>query len=410
MLASAMMAAAATPDTPQAFAVDAGATADMADIADIANMKAQLGVGEYADVATDAERIVARLEEDRGRYHVSLAEPLMLLGDARMGLGDAEAALRAYDRAKHITRIGAGVQGLAQLDLLYREVDALTALKDYQAANDRHEFAYSLMLRQHGADNPALLPSLYKLAEWYRHHYKFRASQVLYEQIIDIAKSHYAATDPRLIDTLRAYAGTFREKRYGARELGRGGFRAWPPGHPKDPPWRTHSTFLRGRKVLREVLSLCEQSPAMSNAEVAAAVVELADWNLLHYYYGIAMRHYRRAWALLESDAEALAETFERPTPLFLRLPPDPAARSPGPGTPHDGIVRLALNVTHRGDVIGRRTLLAEPRNLMEFKLRRAAKQARYRPAFAAGDPVPRRGLKVEFKYRYYPGDLALSR
>ena len=139
-------------------------------------------------------------------------------------------------------------------------------------------------------------------------------------------------------------------------------------------------------------------------------MVELADWHLLHYEYGVAMHYYRRAWGLLESNAQARADTFEKPTPLFLRLPRDPAQASSLHGQPRDGVVRLALNVTHRGDVVRRRTLLAEPYNMMEYRVRKAAKMARYRPAFRAGDPVPRRNLKLEFKYQYYLGDATLSR
>lgn len=377
--------------------------------AQLADLRGRLRVGEHAEVANGTEGIIARLEADLGRYHVALVAPLTLLGDARLDMGDAERALQAYDRAKHITRIGDGVQGLAQMNLLYREADAFVALRDFQSANDRHEFAYSLKLRVYGADSPLLLPGLEKLAEWYRHHYKFRPAQLLYEQIIEISRREYPPTDERIIDLLQKYASTFKERRFGSRKAGRGRFSAWPPGHPKDPPWRPNSTFRKGRDTLREVLALTKQAADATPADVAMATVALADWHLLHYEYGAAMRNYRRAWALLESHDEVRAETFEKPTPLFLRLPNDPAAMDRQRGQPYEGIVQLSLNVTHRGDVVGRRTLLAEPRNLMEFKLRKAAKQARYRPAFVAGDPVPRQDLKIEFKYHYYPGDEGLN-
>ena len=377
--------------------------------AQLADLRGRLRVGEHAEVASGAEQIIVNLEANMGRYHAALVAPLTLLGDARLDMGDAESALQAYDRAKHITRIDDGVQGLAQMNLLYREADAFVALRDLQSANDRHEFAYSLKLRKHGADSPLLLPGLEKLAEWYRHHYKFRPAQLLYEQIIEISKRQYPPTDERIIDLMRTYASTYRERRFGSREPGRGRFSAWPPGHPKDPPWRPSATFRKGRNALREVLALTKQTASAMPVDVAMATVALADWHLLHYEYGAAMRNYRRAWALLESNDELRAETFEKPTPLFLRLPNDPAAMDRQRGQPYEGIVQLSLNVTHRGDVVGRRTLLAEPRNLMEFKLRKAAKQARYRPAFVAGDPVPRQDLKIEFKYRYYPGDEGLN-
>ncbi len=373
----------------------------------VAEMSAQLAVGEFNDVATKAERLAAELESHSGRYDPELVKPLTLLGDARMGMDDPNGALEAYDRAKHILRISEGVQALGQLHLLYREADALVSLGDREAANGRHEFAYRLQLRTYGEDDPRLVPGMYRLIHWYRHNYKFRASQVLYERIIDIARDRYPAGDPRTIEVLQDYVGTYRERRFGRRQPGRGGFSAWPPGHPKDPPWHQTSSFRKGRQALREVLELTEATPGVSDATIAAALLELADWHLLYYEYGIAMGFYRRVWALLESDARALAEAFERPTPLYLPLPVDPARRSARRGTPLDGVVTLALTVTHRGDVVGRKTLRAEPQhNLMEFKVRKAAKRARYRPAFQSANPVPRRGLELEYKYQYFPGDI----
>ena len=374
------------------------------------NLAAQLDVGEHAAVATGAERLIATIEGISGRYDPALVEPLTLLGDAQMGLDDPDAALTAYDRAKHIARIDDGVQGLRQMDLLHREAVALAASGDRAAANDRHEFAYSLQARVHGEGSTELIPASYRLIDWYSHNYKFRAAQVLYEQIIDTAKAAYAPTDMRIISAIRGYANTYRQRRFGSRKLGRGGFSAWPPGHPKDPPWYSHSNFLRGRKALQEVLDLTQAAAGMSDADVATAMVEYADWNLLYSYQGIAMRHYRRAWALLESDPERRAEMFEKPNPLYLRLPNDPAKVSEPLGTPQRGVVELALNVSHRGDVIGRKTLRAEPRNIMEYRLRKAAKLARYRPAFQSGNPAPRRALKLVFEYQYYPGDVTLAR
>ena len=407
-LAFALLGCAVVPALAVSAQAGEGDTA-LAD-AELASMEAQLQVGEFAAVAERAERLTARIEAQRGRYDAALAKPLTLLGDARMGGGDADGALQAYDRAKHIVRIADGLQGVAQLHLLYREANALVELGDRQGANERHELAYSLKLRQHGAEDARLLPALYRLANWYRHNYKFRASQLLYEQIISIGKRSYPPGDHRIADALRQYAASLKERRFGTRLAGRGGFSAWPPGHPPDPPWYGKSPFRRGRAVRREILALTQATPNATDAEVATAVVELADWHLLHYEYGLAMGYYRRAWNLLKSDAHARAEIFEEPTPLYLRLPRNPARASSRQGPPRDGVVRLALNVTHRGDVVGRRTLLAEPYNIMEFRVRKAAKRARYRPAFRAGNPVPRRNLQLEFKYQYHLGDATLSR
>lgn len=384
----------------------------------VAAWETQLRVGEHADVVAKAEHRVAALEARHDRYHPTLVEPLRLLGDARLGLGDADGALAAYDRAKHVVRIHDGVQGLGQLPLLYREAAALVRSGDRGGANDRHEFAYSLKLRAYGARDPRLVPGLRQLIDWYLRHYKFRPAQVLYEQLLDILRQHHPPADPGIVAALAAYADSFREQRFGVRLVGRGGFQAWPPGHAKDPPWYGRSNFLRGRGLLREVVALTEAASHSSETDTAKAIVALGDWHLLHYDSGAAMRHYRRAWRLLESEPALRAELLEKPTPLNLRLPNDPARRSDvrrgkrgGSGrVARDGVVRLALTITHRGDVVGRRTLVAEPRNLMEFKVRRAAKHTRYRPLFKDGDPAPRQDLELVYRYRYYPGDSALVR
>lgn len=376
----------------------------------LADLRVRLAVGEFAELAVGAERLIAEIESEVGRYHPALSEPLTLLGDARSRQGDPAGALEAYDRAKHVVRLDDGVQGLAQVPLLYREAAAFVELGDRPSANDRHEFAYSLRARTYGEDDPRLIPGIRQLIDWYLYNYKFRASQVLYAQLIGIAEEHYPPGDRRMVELLKGYADTYRQRRFGTRMPGRGGFSAWPPGHPKDPPWYRKSSFRRGRQALGDVLELTQKTPGMSDTEVASAMVAVADWNLLHYEYGIAMSYYRRAWALLETDDATREAVFEKPTALYLRLPQDPTHESEHLGTPQDGVVQLALTVTHRGDVIGRKTLRAEPYNLMEFKLRKAAKQARYRPAFEDGNPVARRGLKLEFKYRYYAGDMNLAR
>ena len=375
----------------------------LADQPELAGMISQLQGREFAAVATEAERMVAEIEARSDRYDASLTAPLTLLGDARMGLEQADLALEAYDRAKHITRIADGVQSLDQIVLLFREASALEAAGDRKAANERHEFAYSLRRRHFDAESPEFLPAIEDLIAWYRRHYRHRASQVLYEMALEIMREHYAPDDPRIIEALRGYADTFRQRRFGARQPGRGGFSAWPPGENRDPPWYKSRSYRRARNALQEVLELTKGRPDATNADIAAATLELADWHLLYDHYGIAMRNYRRVWSLLQADQSAREEVFANPTPLYVPTP-NRRAKQVAADESWDGIVVLALTITHRGDVVGRKTLRAEPDDVMEFMVRKAAKQAIYRPAFANADPVRWNGLTLEYRYEYRDG------
>ena len=371
----------------------------------VAGMRAQLEVREYADVARKAEDLIADIEAQADRYDPTLIAPLTVLGDARMGLGEHDAALEAYDRAKHVTRIADGVQSLTQVELLYREADALETAGDRKGANERHELAYSLKRRHSDQDAPEFLPAIKELIDWYRYNYKFRASQVLYERVLDTMREHYEPDDQRMIDALRGFADTFKQRRFGRRELGRGGFSAWPPGEARDPPWYRNSSYRRARNALREVVKLTEGKADSTDAEIATVVLELGDWHLLYREYGIAMRYYRRVWSLLQSNDRARAAVFSSPTPLYVPTP-DKRAKQVGAGDRPDGVVVLALTITHRGDVVGRKTLLAEPHNIMEFKVRKAAKRAIYRPAFANADPVRWKGLEMRYRYEYHDDQL----
>ena len=373
-----------------------GATGD----AQLGSLRAGLEGREYATVAGEAERLVAEIERASDRYAPALIEPLTFLGDARMGLDEPAAALEAYDRAKHITRITEGVQSLEQLRLLYREAVALDAMGDRSGANERHEFAYSLRRREHGVDSLEMLPAINDLVGWYRHHYKFRPAQILYENALDILREHYEPDDELIIGALRGYVDTFRQRRFGTREPGRGGFSAWPPGENRDPPWYKTRSYIRGKNALAEVLELIEGKPTSTDAEIAAAMLELADWYLLYDESGLAMRYYRSAWNLLKDDQQALEAAFANPTPLYVPRP-DRRAKAVEENARSDGIVVLALTITHRGDVVGRKTLRAEPPDIMEFKVRKAAKRAVYRPAFADADPVRWKGLTLEYRYEY---------
>ncbi|MDE0658077.1 MAG: energy transducer TonB [Gammaproteobacteria bacterium] len=365
----------------------------------VAALESQLDIGEFEDASMQAEQWLET--QDRDGYDLSLAKPFMLLGDARMGMRDPLGAIEAYDRARHITRLATGIQGTDQLPILYREADAFSALGDDVTANDRQEFAFDISRRMYGADDPGHMIGTYRLIHWYRHHYKYLSAHVLFEQLLDISREHLPPGDPLHLRMLREHAQLFRHRVFGRRTIGRGRFLATPPGLLPHRYRQNVSSFREARNALREVVDIQESNPFATDAELATALLDYADWHLMFGDYPVAVRHYRRIWELLASDPERRAELFGEPTPLFLPLPSDPGYRLRRVGMHRDGIVHLALTVTHRGHVIGSKSLEVAPRNIMEFKVRKAAKRARFRPAFLDGKPVKVRGHPLRYVYSY---------
>ncbi len=363
------------------------------------SLREQLESREFLDAASRAENWIARTEAVDGRYDIALAQPLVLLGDARMGLEDPAGALEAYDRAKQIVRLTDGIQGAGQLDILYREVAAFSALGEWPNANGRQELAYDISRRAYGPDDPRHQGSTYRLIQWYRHHHKNIPAHVLYERLIETVRNQ--GEEESLIRLLREHAGLWRQSVFGRRKAGRGQFTAWPPGIRRLPPWQRLHPFREGRDALGEVVTLREETSLDSNEDLATALLDYADWHMLYGDYPTAVRHYRRVWRLLDENPGRRASIFEEPTPLFLPLPRDPGRPSRQLGASQDGVVQLALTVNHRGRAVGRKTLHVEPRTIMEHRVRIAAKRARYRPAFRDGNPVKIKGHPLKYTYTY---------
>lgn len=365
----------------------------------VANLESQLDIGEFEAAAYQAERWLETKDSDG--YDISLAQPFMLLGDARMGMRDPAGALEAYDRARNITRLTYGLQSVGQLPILYREAAALSALGDLVSANDRQELAFDISRRRYGPRDPRHMIGLYQLLHWYRHHYKYIAAHMLFEQLLAVGREHLPETDPLLLRLLHEHAQLFRDRAFGRRALNRGRFLATPPGIRRHDFRQKVSAFRGGKNALGEIVEIQESNPLVRDGELATALLEFADWHLMFGDYPTAVRHYRRIWKLLESDRERRTELFGEPTPLYLPLPSDPGYRLRRAGIHREGIVHLALTVTHRGDVIGCRSLDVAPRSIMEFRVRKAARRARFRPAFRDGQPIKVRGHPLEYTYSY---------
>ena len=365
----------------------------------VAALESQLEIGEFEDASIQAEQWLETQDSDG--YDVSLARPFMLLGDARMGMRDPAGAIEAYDRARHITRLATGIQSTEQLPLLYREAVAFSALGDDVTANDRQEFAFDISRREYGDDDPRHMIGTYRLLRWYRHHYKYLPAHELFEQLLDITREHLPHGDPLHLRMLREHAQLFRHRVFGRRTVARGRFLATPPGFLPHRYRRSVSSFREARNALGEVVDIQKSNPLATDGELATALLDYADWHLMFGDYPTAVRHYRRIWELLESDPDRRTKLFDKPTPLFQPLPSDPGYRLRRAGIHRDGIVHLALTVTHRGRVIGSKSLEVTPRNIMEFRVRKAAKRSRYRPAFRDGEPVKVRGHPLRYVYSY---------
>lgn len=367
----------------------------------------QLQLGEFSDVIVQVEKIITDIESTSTRYDLRLAQPLTLLGDAKLGSGDGPEALTAYERALHITRVNRGLFDVSQADIVYREAVAHASMGDRVTANLRHEYAFEILLKAYGALNPELFSGLFNIAEWHQKTDNIFASRAFFQHAAYLAKKHFLPGDERTIKALRGLAESFRRERFPKVPS------LFPPENKQRQSLRysgssrrsmTINNFAPGERALIDIVNFKQANPESSKSDVANAFLELADWYLMFGIQNRAFPLYNRVWELLESDPKSLARVFDRPTPLYLPMPKDPA---PPPvairGELMNGIVELTLDMSDLGTVTKYEIIRSDPKGMMDRKVTRAARLARYRPAFVESKPIPIQAFKVVHEFTYFP-------
>ena len=380
-----------------ALAAAAGAEPVGAPASAIEQAAQRVRLGEHLEAINLAEAAIGRIEQRGNRYAAELAAPLLVLGDALAGVGDSDGAFGAYDRARHIARINRGLHDPSQVEAVYREAALFDKLGRKRSANQRHEYAYGVLLRAHGADSPDMLPGIFMLADWYQSVYGIFDARVLYEHGAALARAHLPQADPARIRALRGIAATYRDERFPPLYSGRKRSDVAAPGHVgfehRSSPYNpAMNSFSRGERALIEVIGI-HQAEGAGDETLAAAMLELGDWFLMFEKYRRAVSLYRRVWELLQENPALRDETFGTPTPLYLPLPAMRSAAASA--TAATGIVELAVDVNTHGFVSRIDTLRSEPDDEMEFRVRRAVKRARYRPVFDGQRWHSSQGIRV---------------
>jgi tetratricopeptide (TPR) repeat protein len=413
-----------SPDAPPAETDVANSASDAVDVPtdtrgldaarsliDLANL--QMATKEYVEAEQALTKSVALIEQVADRYDPALIEPLVLLGDALDAEGEFEKSLDAYGRAIHLTRINEGLHSPSQVDVVYKEAAVLLEMGEPSKANDRQEYAYEVLLRSYGPGNPDLIPGLYRLADWYRRTNNVFAARGMYEHAARVLHRAYGDNDPRLVPALRGVAETYRFERFPPIEAGMHGESEIITGGDVStsttmPATHTVNRFSDGEEALKRIVHIYQSNPNGDPEDEALAILDLADWYLLFDKWSRAAPLYAHVQELLRDKAgytpERLAPLFGQPNPLYLALPDGPIPPPPnlrGPRT--EGYVEVGYTVDDRGLVGDLKTIGSQPEGLLDFKVRKALRGARFRPRFEGENPVITKNLTYRHTFSYFP-------
>lgn len=374
-----------------------------------ADLKRSVELQEYQPALQEVEAVIAKVESESHRYDVALAEPLLIRGDIRYGLGDYPGALDDYARSVHVRRVNSGLHHPDQIDAVYREANTLKRIGQLEAASGREEYAYEVLRNHYGAYSPKILPGLYHLAEWHTRTNNPFAARRLFAQAKVIIESTEDAMSPNLVKPLKGLALTHRMERFPLFYFSRSqeslsNFSATPEMYRGNEPL-TLNNFPAGERALKQIVKILEANRAAEPVPLAEAIIDLGDWNILFEKYNTASQYYQHAELILaQAHAGASKQVFATPKILHFPSPgnpkpPPPALRSEA----QKGYVTLGYSITPRGTVAKLETVDSFPKGLMDFRVRKSMRAARFRPPMVDGVLTAASDQTYRHEYRYYP-------
>ncbi len=379
---------------------------------------------EAADARLDA---VAKEQALNGERSPALIEELIALAAVYRELGEIGSAAAALEDAIHVARINYGLYSLDQLHAVESLVALKTTSSDYAQAAAQREYLRDLARRN--ADDPRIVGMLNELAA---------AEMAAARELLDVpapaqlivnqptvageepirspplkpaleallaARSDYIAA---LDATLRTRTGNVGDWfalentladtayfEYAHPELfGPKSAYAYVDGQNRDVLTIASTQILRNR--VRDMANF-----GLRPVEITKAMLELADWYLIHSAFAWALEEYQFARDFLVKQNIPRQTIDEMLSPdLPPVIPVLPASVGGAPRDRARGYFDTSVEITRFG-LVRRMTLLARSpgtSRAIEKAFRRYLDSARFRPRFV-NDELPR---SDRFEARFY--------
>jgi len=361
--------------------------------------------GPAPEVAAEAAEL-ARFEQaldqataETGPYSPALAETYQDFGRHLQQRGRHAEALAMLRKAQHLERVNHGVHGAGQIPVLRAMIASYKATGQIEAASGAYDQLLWLAAKGLEPRDPQRLALLREAARWHLSAHLLDADE---HRLAHLQAAHQLLGEAgALADELGADSATrvelLRDSALGQFFLLRhqsvqrfdpalpAGYRLAPGAAIAAAP-KLSTSFGAGRELYEAALASLDADPAAAPAQRRRARIELGDWYLLFDHGDEALEHYRAALAALPAGVGD--EPFATPLPL-------PAAR----GSAASALVaKIRLDVSERGrpdniELLDDGAFAAEQR----LRILRAIGDARFRPAFAGGEPVAARGALIAF-------------
>lgn len=364
---------------------------------------------------------VNQLQAEHGAYHAQLSEALLSLGLSLSALDDHTEAADSFRTAMHISRVNHGLHSMEQLPYLELLIQENAIINNREELYKNYHYLYWLHKRNHGDNDPRLLPVINRVARWHLDNYQatpdispythLRNAKDLYNKAITIVETHYGERDPRLIDSLYELALSHyytavladREEEFKMESEFRVSTRA--DYYEEDSAIdRILESYYKGKQALDRIVEIHEANPELPPRSHAVALTYLGDWNMLFERPRSAVNSYAQAYVLLAENGtedETIQTIFGTPHRLPTVPLPDQRRAQPEEDREKDTnrYAIVSFDVLSNGQARNIRVVESKPEDDVRVirTARRIVAGTKFRPRFEDGKPV--KTTDVNMKY-----------
>ena len=362
---------------------------------------AQLRNGDLRDAETNYQAAISLLELREGYLSPRLSNPLVGLGETYVRREQYALATEVYERALRVNHVNEGFYNLEQLPIRDGLTEGYLGQQNLEKANFHQEAEAYIEQRKLGRDNPEFVAALNKLGRWYDRTNQTEAARLAYQNAARVVEKAGGEDSPGLVDPLLAIAETYRQQ-------------ALLPPDP-DSTQSAETLLPLSSMMLRRALAIVQQQEPPDQSQRARILVKLGDLYLMWDKRNTASARYVEAWQALSADPALVTqrdEYFSQPVRIMGPLPPaiyPPPTRKSAPVQARDlepGFIVVRYGVNQLGRVTDATVIEADPENLLEDRVTRAASLTLFRPRYVDGAPVDTGGLILRHEFRYAPKKL----
>ena len=362
--------------------------------------------GDLAGAEANYLESVSRVERQQGFVAQELIPPLNGLASTYRSAGMYERALETDQRALKVNHIHLGFYNEEQAAIRNGMSRSYLGMEKLDKANFHQETMVMVSRRNHGELSPLVVPSMQKLAGWYRRTGQAVMEQRTYRSAVRLLQTAEGTNDEELVTVLRGLANAYMHE---------GAVQPQPSSSFMDEaPAVAFDPMADASRALKKALEIIDSQDEVDHLARAEILLQLGDLYNTYDKTNKARDRYQEAWQTLSRD-ESLEEQrynyFDKPRVIIRNEAPTTYGLSSADleegESPvlSEGFVLARYRVDKRGRVKDIEILESSPPGVMDRGVTLALRKTYFQPRFADGEPVDTNDMLRRHEFRY-PSNL----